>query len=81
MDLMEIVPLEDTLLVEPRCHRKISPSCDRGWMPSSKITAYDFTIYGGLHGKVEQISADSIQDEEGNSFIWFGSELRRVTWR
>ena len=33
-----------------------------------KITAYDFTIYGGLHGKVEQISADSIQDEEGNSF-------------
>jgi len=32
------------------------------------VYAYDFTVYGGLHGKVEQISADSIQDEEGNSF-------------
>ena len=28
-----------------------------------KITAYDFSIYGGLDGKVVQVSADSIYDE------------------
>lgn len=33
-----------------------------------KFTAYDFTIYGGLDGKLEHISADSIQDDKGNSF-------------
>ena len=33
-----------------------------------KITAYDFTRYGGLKGVVEHISADTTQDEDGNSF-------------
>ena len=33
-----------------------------------KFTAYDFTIYGGLEAKLEQISADSITDDKGNSF-------------
>ena len=33
-----------------------------------KITAYDFARYGGLSGKVEHISADTTQDDEGNSF-------------
>jgi adhesin transport system membrane fusion protein len=29
-----------------------------------KITAYDFSVYGGLEGEVERISADSVYDEE-----------------
>ncbi|MCB1833432.1 MAG: HlyD family efflux transporter periplasmic adaptor subunit, partial [Geminicoccaceae bacterium] len=33
-----------------------------------KITAYDFSIYGGLAGTVENISADTIVDERGESF-------------
>ena len=33
-----------------------------------KFTAYDYTIYGGLKAKLELISADTITDEEGNSF-------------
>ena len=33
-----------------------------------KITAYDFSIYGGLEGVVEAISADTIEDEKGESF-------------
>lgn len=33
-----------------------------------KVTAYDFAKYGGLKGKVEHISADTTQDEDGNSF-------------
>lgn len=68
MDLMEIVPLEDTLLVEAKVSPKDIAFLRPGLEAVVKITAYDFTIYGGLHGKVEQISADSIQDEDGNSF-------------
>ena len=33
-----------------------------------KFTAYDFSIYGGLEGKVEQIGADTVTDEKGNSY-------------
>ncbi|PJG59340.1 HlyD family type I secretion periplasmic adaptor subunit [Aeromonas cavernicola] len=68
MDLMEIVPLEDTLLVESKISPKDIAFLRPGLDAVVKITAYDFTIYGGLHGKVEQISADSIQDEDGNAF-------------
>jgi adhesin transport system membrane fusion protein len=63
-DLMEIVPIDDTLLVEA----KVKPS-DIGFLrpglPATvKIGAYDYSIYGGLQGKVEQISADSIIDDK-----------------
>lgn len=68
MDLMEIVPLEDTLLVET----KIKPSdiafLHPGQKALVKFSAYDFTIYGGLEGDVEHISADSITDEKGENF-------------
>ena len=63
-DLVEIVPLEDTLLVEARVRPAdiafIHPNQDA----VVKITAYDFSIYGGLPGKVERISADTVFDEE-----------------
>lgn len=68
MDLIEIVPLEDTLLVEAR----IKPSDIAFLHPDQqavvKFTAYDFTIYGGLEAKLEHISADSITDKEGHDF-------------
>lgn len=68
MDLIEIVPLEDTLLVET----KIKPSdiafLHPGQKAMVKFSAYDFTIYGGLEGEVEHISADSITDEKGENF-------------
>jgi adhesin transport system membrane fusion protein len=62
-DIIEVVPLDDTLLIEA----KIRPS-DIGFIHPGqkaivKITAYDFSIYGGLEGEVEQISADTILDE------------------
>ncbi|KTD20085.1 HlyD family secretion protein [Legionella lansingensis] len=67
MDIIEIVPLDDTLLIEA----KIRPS-DIGFIHPGqkaivKLTAYEFPIYGGLTGKVEQISADTITDEQGPS--------------
>jgi adhesin transport system membrane fusion protein len=68
MDLVEIVPLEDTLVIEAR----IKPSDIAYLRPDQeakvKFTAYDFTIYGGLDAKLEHISADSFTDERGNSY-------------
>lgn len=63
MDVMEIVPSEDSLLVEahvrPADVAFIHPN-DKAMV---KFTAYDFVVYGGLEGKVESISADSIVDQ------------------
>jgi adhesin transport system membrane fusion protein len=68
MDLIEIVPLEDTLLVEAQ----IKPSDIAFLRPEQeamvKFTAYDFTIYGGLDAQLEYISADSVIDEKGNAY-------------
>lgn len=69
MDLVEIVPAEDNLLIEAR----IRPA-DVGFLHPDqevtvKITAYDYAIFGSLDGRLEQISADSIVDEKGESFF------------
>jgi type I secretion membrane fusion protein, HlyD family len=68
MDIVEIVPTEDTLLIEAKVLPKDIAFLRPGLKAIVKFSAYDFTIYGGLEGKLEQISADSIQDEKGNSF-------------
>lgn len=67
-EFIEIVPKDDQLLVEVR----ITPKDIAFLYPEQpavvKITAYDFSIYGGLKGNVVSISPDAITDEEGNSF-------------
>ena len=68
MDMMEIVPLEDTLLVEARVSPKDIAFISAKQNAIVKFTSYDFTIYGGLEAEVEHISADSIIDEAGNSY-------------
>ena len=67
-DIMEIVPLTDTLLVEARIRPADIAFLRPGQPAKVKITAYDFSIYGGLDANVEQISADTIQDETGENF-------------
>jgi len=65
-DLIDIVPLEDTLLVEARI-RPVDIGFLREGQPARvKITAYDYSVYGSLPGKVEYISADAL-DEPKNS--------------
>ena len=68
-DLIEIVPLEDTLVVEARIRPADIAFLRPGQEATLKITAYDFSIYGGLKAKLEQISADTIKDDKGDSFF------------
>jgi adhesin transport system membrane fusion protein len=64
VDLVEIVPLDDTLLVEAKIRPQDIAFLHPGQEATVKFTAYDYTIYGGLKGKLEQIGADTITDED-----------------
>ena len=61
--LMQIIPIGDRLLVEARVSPRDIAFIKVGDRANVKVTAYDFSIYGGLRGKVQQVSADSIYDE------------------
>jgi adhesin transport system membrane fusion protein len=61
--IMEVVPMGDKLLVETRVTPKDIAFIKVGDKALVKVTAYDFSTYGGLDGRVVQVSADSIYDE------------------
>jgi adhesin transport system membrane fusion protein len=67
-ELVDIVPTGDNLLVEAKVLPSDIAFVYPGQKATVKITAYDYTIYGGLDGKVEFISADSITDKDGKSY-------------
>ena len=69
MDLIEIVPTNDTLLIEARIRPSDIAFIHPGQKATVKLTAYDFSIYGGLDAVLELISADSIIDERGEHFF------------
>lgn len=64
--LMELVPLDDTLLVEGRIRPQDIAFIRADHEAVVKLSAYDSSIYGSLKGKVERISADTIIDEKGD---------------
>jgi len=63
-NLMDIVPLDDTLLVEGRLRPQDIAFIRPGQDAVVKLTAYDSSIFGSLKGKVERISADTIIDDK-----------------
>jgi adhesin transport system membrane fusion protein len=65
-DLVEIVPLDDTLLVEAKVRPQDIAFIRPEQGATVKITAYDFSIYGGLKAKVERISADAITEPDAS---------------
>jgi adhesin transport system membrane fusion protein len=67
-DLVEIVPLDEHLLVEARIRPQDIAFLHPGQAAMVRFTAYDYTLYGGLPAHLEQIGADTVSDEDGNSF-------------
>ncbi|KIS41372.1 HlyD family type I secretion periplasmic adaptor subunit [Kosakonia radicincitans] len=67
-DMVEIVPLDDTLLIEAKIRPQDIAFLHPGQQATVKFTAYDYTIYGGLPAKLVQISPDTVTDKDGNSF-------------
>lgn len=67
-DLIEIVPIGDQLIIEARIKPADIAFLHPGQKAIVKITAYDFAIYGGLDGEVVDISADTITNEQDETF-------------
>ncbi|MDD5330667.1 MAG: HlyD family type I secretion periplasmic adaptor subunit [Sulfuricella sp.] len=67
-DVIEVVPLEDRLLLEAKVQPKDIAFLRPGQKAVVKFTAYDFSIYGGLDATLDQIGADTITDERGNTY-------------
>ena len=67
-DIVEIVPLDDTLIVEAKIRPSDRAFLQKGQNATIKVSAYDFSVYGGMKAKLERISASTIKDEEGESF-------------
>jgi len=61
--LMSIVPMDEKLLVEARVSPRDIAFIHPNQSALVKFTAYDYSIYGGLEGKVTIISPDTIRDE------------------
>ena len=74
--LMTIVPLDEQLVVEAR----ISPRDIAFIRPEQealvKVTAYDYSIYGGLKGKVTVISPDTLRDEVKQDQFYYRVYIR-----
>ena len=64
MDLIDIVPTEDRLLVEAQIRPSDIAFLHPGQTAMIKLTAYDYSIYGGLEANLTHISADTIYDPE-----------------
>lgn len=67
-DIMEIVPLEDSLLIETRVTPRDIAFLRPGQKATVRFTAYDYTVYGGMEGVVQEIGADTVTDDKGNAF-------------
>jgi membrane fusion protein, adhesin transport system len=63
-DIVEIVPSEESLVIEARVKPKDIAFLRPGQDALVKLTAYDFSVYGGFPAKLEYIGADSVQDEK-----------------
>lgn len=80
MDLVEVVPLEDSLLVEAKVEPRDIAFLHPGQRAMVKLTAYDSTIYGALEATLEHISADSItqEDDKGGERSFFLIRVRTL---
>jgi adhesin transport system membrane fusion protein len=66
-DIMEIVPFEEQLLIEAKILPKDVAFLRPGLEAMVKVTAYDYSIYGGLNGTLEQISPDTLREDRPNT--------------
>ncbi len=69
--VMTLVPLDDQLLVEARISPRDIAFIHPGQRALVKVTAYDYSIYGGLEGEVETIAPDTLRDEVKPEIVYY----------
>lgn len=81
--IIEIVPLDDTLLIEASVEPRDVGFLHKGLPADVKVTAYDYTVYGQMLGKIENISADSFKNEKTNTNyykVWVRTDRNYLTF-
>jgi membrane fusion protein, adhesin transport system len=76
--IMQLTPIDDQLLVEARVLPRDVAFIRPGMPARVKITAYDYTVYGDLPAKVEQISEDTIEEDTPRGKVAYYSILVRT---
>lgn len=74
--LMSLVPLDDQMLIEAKISPRDVAFIHPGQKAQVKITAYDYSIYGGLEGEVTMISPDTLQDEVKRDVYYYRVYIR-----
>lgn len=62
-EILQIIPLDEELFVEARVKPENIANIRPGQEATIKLSAYDYTIFGTLKGRVDVISADTFKDE------------------
>ncbi|MCV2355707.1 HlyD family type I secretion periplasmic adaptor subunit [Paucibacter sp. B2R-40] len=70
--LMELTPADAALAIESRVAPAERGSLAVGQKAVVKVAAFDYTSYGTLSGKINEISADSLVDERGERYFRIG---------
>ncbi len=68
-NLVQIVPADKSIAVEVKLSPKDRAEIWPGLIGVIKVSAYDYSIYGGLRGKITDISSDALKDEQGNPYF------------
>ncbi|HEB0854801.1 TPA: HlyD family efflux transporter periplasmic adaptor subunit [Citrobacter freundii] len=77
--LMTLVPLDDQMVIEAKISPRDVAFIHPGQAALVKITAYDYSIYGGLQGEVMMISPDTIQDDVKRDVYFYRVYIRTNT--
>lgn len=77
-EIVEIIPLGEELFVEARVKPEDIANVQPGQDVTIKLSAYDYTIYGSLRGKVDFVSADTFEDERDANALPFYKVTVRV---
>ena len=67
-NIVEIVPVDENLLIKTKIKPKDIGFLYPGQKAIIKFSAYDYTIFGSMNGKVVMISPDTEEDRKGNVF-------------
>lgn len=62
-EILQIIPMGEELFVEARVAPEDIANVRHGQEATIKLSAYDYTIFGTLKGKVDVISADTFKNE------------------
>ncbi|NDO79917.1 secretion protein HlyD [Citrobacter sp. NCU1] len=74
--LLTLVPINDQMLIEARISPRDVAFIHPGQQATVKVSAYDYSIYGGLPGEVTMISPDTIQDDVRRDVYYYRVYIR-----